>query len=371
MPELTAEMRRELTALDDVLAGRPVDAELAVLGELAVAVRAERPAPAPAWAARLDERVRRGFAAERRARRQRWRAPGIGVAVAAALAVLVFVMPHVGGREESGDSGSGGAVQGESAVPRAADSAAPSAAQSVVPSAAGSAGSDARTDRRVERAAELTLATRPGRIDAVSRGIQAVTRRYKGFVVSSTVTSRQGGSFQLRIPTRNLDAALAALADLGAVRSRSQSAQDITAESVSARDRLTEARTERKSLLRQLGRADTLAEAASVRARLRIVAREIRQARGAVRRVQNRARFATVNVELVADASAGGSGSGDDGSWTPGDAARDALRVLEWSAGAALVGLAVAVPLALLAALAAGATRWGGRRRRERALDAI
>jgi hypothetical protein len=370
MPELTAEMRRELAVLDDVLAGRPVDAELAELGDLAVAVRAERPAPAPAWAARLDERLRRGFAVERRARRQRWRAPGIGVAVAAAIAVLVFVLPNLGDRE-SGDSGSGGAVQSESAVPRAADTVSPNASQSVAPSAAGTPGSDARADRRVERAAELTLATRPGRIDAVSSGIQTVTRRYKGYVAGSTVTSRQGGSFQLRIPTRNLDAALAALADLGAVRARTQSAQDITAESVSARDRLAEARTERKSLLRQLGRADTLAEAASIRARLRIVAREIRQARGAVRRVQNRARFATVNVELVADAGAGGGGSADDGSWTPGDAARDALRVLEWSAGAALVGLAVAVPLALLAALLAGATRWGGRRRRERALDGI
>jgi hypothetical protein len=57
------------------------------------------------------------------------------------------------------------------------------------------------------------------------------------------------------------------------------------------------------------------------------------------------------------------------GSWSPGDAARDAVRVLEVSAGVALVGLAVLVPLALLGAaggLAAGAYR---RRRREAALQ--
>jgi hypothetical protein len=358
MPEPSAEMERELTALDAALAGRPVPGDLAELGELAVALRAERTEPAPAWAASLDERVRRGFP-RRRARRRRWREPAIGLAVAAALAALIFVLPSSGSREDSGGGGSAAVTQSESdAVGKSA------------PQAADSSGSDARADRRVECAAELTLATRPGRIDAVSSRIQAVTRRYRGFVLSSTVTSRQGGSFQLRIPARNLDAALAGLADLGAVRARTQSAQDITAESVSARDRLAEARAERKSLLRQLGAADTLAETASIRARLRIVAREIRQARAAAQRVQNRARFATVNVELVADAHAGGAGSGDDGSWTPGDAARDALGVLEWSAGAALVGLAVALPLAVLAALVAGGAHWSGRRRRERALDA-
>ncbi len=205
----------------------------------------------------------------------------------------------------------------------------------------------------------------------MSRRIQAVTRRYKGFVLSSSVSSGDGGSFELRIPTRNLDAALAELAGLGAVRERTQRAEDITAESVSARDRLTDARTERKSLLRQLGAAVTTAETASIRARLRIVSREIRQARAAVRRVQNRASFATVIVDLVADADAGASGPADDGSWTPADAARDALRVLEVTAGIALIALAVGLPLALVAALVAAGARWGGRRRRERALDAV
>jgi hypothetical protein len=85
--------------------------------------------------------------------------------------------------------------------------------------------------------------------------------------------------------------------------------------------------------------------------------------------VQNRASFATVRVDLVADADAGASGGG--GGWTPADAAGDALRVLEVSAGVALVALAVGLPLALLAALVLGATRWTGRRRRERALDAV
>ena len=122
----------------------------------------------------------------------------------------------------------------------------------------GSPGSDGRERRSIERSASLTLAARPREIDNVSARIQDVTRRQGGFVVSSTVNSSTGGgdgTFELRIPTRNLDAAMAALSRLGKVRERSQRSQDITAAVVSARSRLKDARTERKSLLRQLAEA--------------------------------------------------------------------------------------------------------------------
>ena len=60
-------LTRELAALDDALAGRPVDPDLADLAELAVVVRDERPAPDPAFAPSLDERARAGLPACREA----------------------------------------------------------------------------------------------------------------------------------------------------------------------------------------------------------------------------------------------------------------------------------------------------------------
>jgi hypothetical protein len=227
----------------------------------------------------------------------------------------------------------------------------------------------------VERSASLTLAAPPRDIDGVSGRIQDVTRQQGGFVVSSTVNSsrRSGrGTFQLRIPTRNLDAAMAALSRLGAVRERAQRSQDITAQSVSARSRLKDAKTERQSLLKQLADAVTVQQTESIRARLRLVSAEIERARADVRRVNNRAAFSTVAVTLVADRSAGAPGTEeDDGSWTPGDAAHDALRVLEVIAGIALIAAAIAIPLALLGLLAALTLRYTRRRRREHALDAV
>ena len=60
-------LTRELAALDDALAGRPVDPDLADLAELAVLVRDERPVPDPAFACSLDERAERGFPRRREA----------------------------------------------------------------------------------------------------------------------------------------------------------------------------------------------------------------------------------------------------------------------------------------------------------------
>ena len=234
----------------------------------------------------------------------------------------------------------------------------------------GSPSSDGRRGRAQERSAALTLAARPREIERVAAGILRVTDAAGGFVASSSVASGagSGGSFELRIPNARLNRALADLSELARVRERTQATRDITAETVSARGRLREAQREREGLLRALANATTINETDAVKARLRAVDARIASARASVRRLANRASYANVSVELVADRRATGA-AGDDGRWTPGDALADAVRVLEVAAGIAVIVLAIALPLALLAALAALLARMLGHRRRERALD--
>ena len=55
-PDLTPEAARELAAMDDALAGFPVEPDLTELGELALALREERPEVSPEFAASLDAR---------------------------------------------------------------------------------------------------------------------------------------------------------------------------------------------------------------------------------------------------------------------------------------------------------------------------
>lgn len=68
-------------------------------------------------------------------------------------------------------------------------------------------------------------------------------------------------------------------------------------------------------------------------------------------------------------ASKGDEGSAGGGPWNPGDAAGDALRVLEVALGVLLIALAVALPLALILLPAHFGARATRRRRREHALD--
>jgi hypothetical protein len=405
MPDLTPDMERELEAIDHALDGRRVAADLTELGELALLLRDERPEPSDAFTRRLDERAARGFPGRdprASASGRRWFAwrtwmatPAIGVAATAMIVALVVVVGPTGSDDSDSAGGGEASVAMESAPNAGAapaeeagggasarsadDGAAESLAAPVPPSepapGQGAPGTDGRGNRKVERSASLRLAAPPREIDRVSAEIQEVTRRQGGFVVTSSVnSSRTGGrgTFTLRIPTRNLDAAIADLSRLAAVREREQHQEDITAQSVSARSRLRDAKTERTSLLEQLGEADTVQETEAIRARLRLVSAEIEQARADVRRVNNRASFATVAVELVADRDATTKGDEDDtGAWTPADAWDDAVRVLEVIAGVALIVFAVALPLALVAVLIGLALRLGRRRSREHALDAV
>ncbi len=223
--------------------------------------------------------------------------------------------------------------------------------------------------RRVERLASLVLAAPADRLDRVAEGVATVTDRYRGFVLSSSFATGDDapdGSFELRIPARSLQPALRDLAELGEVRSRSQSGADITREFTSAAERLEGARAERRSLLRRLERAGSDSEAEALRRRLDLNAREVRGLRGQVRELRARTDYAAVSVTLERNGGQGGSGDSDDGL---GGALDDALGSLEESVEIAVRVLGVAIPLGLLAVLTWAGERVARRRRREAALS--
>jgi hypothetical protein len=405
-------VERDLAALDAALAGRSADAGLTALVD---AVRDARPEPDPRFTARLDHRAAAGFPHGRDARRPRraWFLTGAPLAVAASVLLALVVATAVltgddgselpvGGRATSegaggamatdasggteaapsavrqAEEGGGGSLAdesgGDAAAGRPSADAPDTAVDSIAPippSGSGGAGDDEEA-RKVERAASLTLVAPTADVPDVADRIVRVADGAGGFVQSSSVDAHEdgaNGSFELRVPVERLGSTLAALSRLAHVRDRSQTAQDITAEAVSVRERLTDARVERRALSRRLAVARTPRETIALRDRLAAVRREIAGLRAAARRIDNRAAFATVSVALMGDDEAAGGGGG--ARWTPGDALRDAGRVLEVAAGVALVALAVSLPLLLLAVPAAVLARHLARARRERALDAL
>ena len=417
---LTDEQRHELDALDRALAGAPVDAELRELEELVRDVRATAPEMSPAFAARLEHEVGAGFPTPRerpirpplrgRGRRpwtdrtsRRWVLVPAAGSLAALLVALVVVLgpggngdditafsgksspseqasPAAGVAEDSaaGSAGGGAADRATSSAPAApARSAAPAAPSiaSAPPIPSSGAVAPART-RKVQRSAVLSLRTSDARFAPTTDAVIATVGRFDGIVASSQIgaSDAAGGeaSFDLRIPTERLDRALAALSKLGHVTERSQSLQDITANFASAQERLSDARAERRGLLRALARATTQNQINAIKAQLRTVSSRIAGAKGELSSLRRRADFARVDLTVRGggeSGTTGGLGGSDGGAWTPGDAAGDALRVLEVLAGVALVGLAVLLPLALLGTAVGLGVRAGRRRRRESALD--
>lgn len=388
------EAARELAALDAALAGDPVEPKLAELAELALVLRAERPRPQPQFAAELDARVRAGFSPrtpESRARtaagqprrvRVRRRPRLLPTALAGAASLFIAVTAVVSSGVLSGSDGGNDAGRRpvETAPAPSAGGGAPARAPELgdeltskstsppVPPPVGGAAPRERR-RQVERQASLTLAAAGEEIEELADGVIEVTDRYRGFVLRSTVAggedARAGATFDLRVPTDRLQPLLRDLSALAHVRSRTQNTEDITARFVSIRGRLHDALAERRALLRQLARADTPNETASIRARLRLARREIERARGARRGLQNRVAFSAVAVSIEADDSLESAKR----SWTPGDALRDALGILETSLALALLALAVLLPVSLLVLVGWLAWRESVRRRRQTALD--
>jgi hypothetical protein len=402
-------LTRELAALDDALAGRPVDPDLSDLAELAVALRDDRPAADPGFARELDTRVERGFPRAKRRTAFSWpkvTLPALGLAASVFLVVVIATsVPN--GDEAGTDSGGGsasttttqapsasdesasagdasGASGGESAarkqaVPSPAEDAGTSAPASIEPGLPeppqpGNPSTDGRSRRYVQRSAQIVLATPPRDVDRAAARIIRVADDLGGYVVSSQVSSRSSGEFELRVPESRLQRALSRLSAIGKVRERTQSSQDITGAVVSVAERLKDARTERRSLLRQLAKATTPNQTASIRARLRLVSSQIASAKRDLRTAKRRASYSTISVQLLADRRAGSSADDDDddsAGWTPGDALRDAARILEVSAGVLLVAGALALPIGLVVLLVWLAARQAAQRRRERALDAV
>ncbi|WP_445148260.1 DUF4349 domain-containing protein [Baekduia sp. Peel2402] len=383
------EVDHSLRELEAALAGEPTaDPDTALL---VADVRAARPEPDPQFLASLDARVHAGFPKQRttpeREKRASWHArlrqplvvaPAV-IAACAAVAVIAIGVPERSDDLASTMSGGGGEIINDSAAvtkgtpplePQAAESAPSQTASTPAAGQTLSAGSSSSA-RKVERAAELTLTPAPDEVQKTADGVIRETQANGGYVQESSIRTRDDGgsaSFTLRIPSAKLDATLANLSKLAHVGALNQSSNDITAQTASAADRLSDARAERRALLQALGRATTDRQINSLKARLRDNRSEIAARQGELDAQRRRADLATVAVSIE---GIGTAAPKDDSAWTPGDALHDAGRVLEVAGGVALIALAVLAPLGVLAVLALLGSHAVRRRRREGALDGV
>ena len=107
--------------------------------------------------------------------------------------------------------------------------------------------------RKVEKSTQLSLRTTADGVQDAADGVVRVVQSLGGIVESSQVTTAgRGGTatFTLRVPVDRLDDAVRRLSALAHVASLTQNVQDITGSFVSTASRLSDARAERRALLR-------------------------------------------------------------------------------------------------------------------------
>ena len=405
---MAPDAQRELGAIDAALGGETVAAEHMALAELALATRALRPRPSDEFVQALDARAARGFNAERheaprnrssrrpssvraegRTRPKRLRpalpALGLGLAVLLAVAVTVSLSRSSGGRVAQpahtflrAGPASGGATalqqgplvispsgtsKGSAQTFNAPAAAAPGASAAPAASPAGAI-------RQVERTSTLDIGVAQDSIQSAAQRVFTLASAFGGYVKQSNVSSggplQGGASFDVRLPSANLAAAIAALSHLGHVRSENDTTNDVTDQLSSLQRSLGGLQAERSSLLRQLAAASEAQQAAALKARLRGVEAHISQLQGALRALSARIAYTSLALSLTPESS-GGAASGD---LTPGGAAGDAARILDAALAVLVIGAAAALPLAVIVLAGWIAVVLLRRRLREQALDA-
>jgi hypothetical protein len=361
--------------------------------DLEMLLRDVRPAPNPDWAARLDKRVAErfpgpvpGWKRKLQALRIHFAALSLATAtVGAVFLVVIFAVKNVdtGGSDSdtsvamkappSADSSSGGAAGSSSAPESTSKSAGDSAVEApreAIPQSGAAGGGSA--GRAVLSNATLTITTRPGEVERTTDRAIRITDTLGGYVQTSSTNLRgstASAELTLKLPSDKLDSGIAQLSKLGHVASRSQQAEDVTDQREALEAAVRDARADRDGLRTRLSKATTDKERSKLRAQLDRASRRVTARERDVARINQAVSYATVDLSIEGRRSSGAAPVPGD-RWTPGDAVSDAGRVLEVIAGVLVIGLAILLPLAILAALGAYANRGLTRRRRERALEA-
>jgi hypothetical protein len=294
---------------------------------------------------------------------------------AAAVAVLALTVSGCSGSESADQAGSSGALSA-----RDADAPAPAAAPDdagsyeatssdllasagggTVDKATADAGPDAGPDAGLARSViangELEVASKDP--ERARRDALAVVRALRGHVADEQSSSDDDGRVEqvdltLRVPSASFEQALDRLGDIGTVRHRSQSAEDVTTQVIDVQARVRAQTASVASIRRLLARATTIGQVMSIERELADRQAALDALTGKQKWLADQTSLATVHLGIVrpehrdTEEAGGFLGGLEDGWHALGDSAAAVARV----AGAVLPFAAVlavlGVPLWLL-----------------------
>lgn len=153
----------------------------------------------------------------------------------------------------------------------------------------------------IARTAQLTIAVKD--FDSSQKRLEEILKRHGGYVGEMTTSAPEGAdrklSATLRVPSSQLDSAIAEVKELGHVESESQSGEEVTSQYVDLQARLTNARNTEQRLTellrRQTGKLD---EVVTVEERISEVREQIERMEAERKNLTERVDFGTLSVSL-------------------------------------------------------------------------
>lgn len=153
----------------------------------------------------------------------------------------------------------------------------------------------------IARTAQLTVIVKD--FDASQKRLEDILKRHGGYVAEMTTSAPEGADRKLtatlRVPSNQLDAAIAEVKEIGRVESESQSGEEVTSQYVDLQARLTNARNTEQRLTellrRQTGKLD---EVVTVEEKISDVREQIERMEAEQKNLSQRVDFGTLSVAL-------------------------------------------------------------------------
>lgn len=176
---------------------------------------------------------------------------------------------------------------------------------------------DAPVGDRVIKQGTVTIEIPVGEFDAAYRDVVEAGRRQGGSVVSSTTNSDDGegvrGSVTLRVPVDTYEDLLVTVGDVGQVRQRDITAEDVGEEYVDLQARRRNLEAQQAFYLGLIDQSEGVQDAILVQQQLTSITEQLEQISGRLQYLEDRTAHSTLTVELFETGATVAFGSPDDG----------------------------------------------------------
>jgi hypothetical protein len=213
----------------------------------------------------------------------------------------------------------------------------------------------AQAGQKIMKDAILDLEVAKGQFQSQFEKAQQLAGLYGGYILSSNSSASgekdtiESGTVAIRVPVESFDKMMVEARKLGEVKYETTNTQDVTAEYVDIKARVTNQQAYVNSMLALLAKAKTIEEILSVQQTLAYAQQELEQLKGQLQYLENNTSYSTLTMNVYET----GARPATPGEWGFLQALKDAVHNVVDAFSAVVRGLGWLVPIAIIVAVIA------------------